>query len=37
MHGLAKPILTPVVRGATLGIASTLRWAFNAENYRKTH
>jgi uncharacterized protein (DUF2236 family) len=37
MHGLAKPILAPVVRGATLGIASTLRWAFETENYRRTH
>jgi len=37
MHGLAKPILAPAVRGATLGIASTLRWAFGAENYRRTH
>jgi uncharacterized protein (DUF2236 family) len=23
--------------GRTLGIASTLRWAFGAENYRRTH
>jgi len=37
MHGLAKPILAPAVRSATLGIASTLRWAFGAENYRRTH
>jgi uncharacterized protein (DUF2236 family) len=37
MHGLAKPILARAVRGATLGIASTLRWAFGAENYRRTH
>ena len=37
MHGLAKPILAPAVRGATLGIASTLRWAFGAKNYRRTH
>lgn len=37
MHGLDKPILAPAVRGATLGIASTLRWAFGAENYRRTH
>jgi uncharacterized protein (DUF2236 family) len=37
MHGLAKPKLAPIVRGATLGIASTLRWAFHAENYRRAH
>jgi uncharacterized protein (DUF2236 family) len=37
MHGLAKPILAPVVRGATFGFASTLRWAFGTQNYRRTH
>jgi uncharacterized protein (DUF2236 family) len=37
MHGLSRPILPPVVRGATLGIASTLRWAFAGERYRKSH
>ena len=35
MHGLTKPILAPVVRRATFGFASTLRWAFGTENYRK--
>ena len=29
MHGLSAPLLSvPLVRGATLGIAQTLRWAF---------
>lgn len=35
MHDLSLPFLQPVVRGATFGIASTLRWAFAGENYRK--
>ena len=35
MHGLARPVLPPIVRGATFGIASTLRWAFAGERYRK--
>ena len=34
MHGLSRPALPPVVRTATLGLASTLRWAFAGENYR---
>lgn len=34
LHGLRKPLLQPMVRGATLGVASTLRWAFAAEHYR---
>jgi hypothetical protein len=25
------------VRGATYGLAGTIRWAFAGENYRKTH
>jgi len=33
MHGLQKPILPPIVRGATFGLASTIRWAF-ADRYR---
>jgi uncharacterized protein (DUF2236 family) len=37
MHGLARPALPPMVRGATFGIAQTLRWAFAGENYRKAH
>lgn len=36
LHGLSRPILPPVVRGATYGVASTLRWAFAGEKYRKT-
>jgi uncharacterized protein (DUF2236 family) len=36
MHGLSRPIMPPVVRGATFGIASTLRWAFAGEKYRKS-
>lgn len=35
MHGLSRPVLPPIVRGATFGIASTLRWAFAGEHYRK--
>lgn len=35
MHGLARPMLPPVVRGATFGIARTLRWAFAGERYRR--
>jgi uncharacterized protein (DUF2236 family) len=37
MHGLSRPILPPVVRGATFGLAGTIRWAFAGENYRKSH
>jgi uncharacterized protein (DUF2236 family) len=37
MHGLPRPLLPPVVRGATFGIASTLRWAFAGEHYRRRH
>ena len=37
MHGLGKPILAPVIRGATFGFASTLRWAFETQNYRPRH
>jgi len=36
MHGLSRPMLPPMVRGATYGIARTIRWAFAGENYRKT-
>lgn len=36
MHGLSKPFIPPVVRGATLGVAGTLRWAFAGERYRKS-
>jgi len=35
MHGLSPPILPPVVRGATFGIAQTIRWAFAGERYRQ--
>ena len=37
MHGLSRPILPPAVRGATYGIAQTIRWAFAGEHYRKSH
>jgi uncharacterized protein (DUF2236 family) len=37
MHGLSRPILPPVVRGATFGVARTIRWAFAGENYRRPH
>lgn len=36
MHGLASPILPPLVRGATYGVARTIRWAFAGEHYRKS-
>ena len=36
MHGLSRALLPPVVRGATFGIAQTLRWAFAGERYRRT-
>jgi uncharacterized protein (DUF2236 family) len=35
MHGLSRPVLQPVVRGATLGLATTIRWAFAGERYRR--
>lgn len=35
LHGLETfPAVTPAVRGATRGLAGTLRWAFGAESYR---
>jgi uncharacterized protein (DUF2236 family) len=36
MHGLSRPALPPLVRGATFSIAGTIRWAFAGENYRRT-
>jgi uncharacterized protein (DUF2236 family) len=37
MHGLSRPVLPPMVRTATYGLAQTIRWAFAGENYRATH
>ena len=37
MHDLSQPLLVPVVRGATYGMAQTVRWAFAGEHYRKSH
>jgi len=37
MHGLSRPVISPVVRGATYGVAQTIRWAFAGEHYRKPH
>jgi len=34
MHGLSRPIISPIVRGATYGVARTIRWAFAGETYR---
>ena len=35
LHGLRRAVvMTPAVRGATRGLARTLRWAFAAEAYR---
>ena len=36
LHGLRTPLLQPVIRGATFGVAQTLRWAFSGEQYRPT-
>lgn len=36
MHGLARPLAPPFVRGATYGFAQTIRWAFAGERYRKS-
>lgn len=36
LHALSRPMLPPIVRGATFGLASTIRWAFAGENYRKS-
>ena len=36
MHGLARPLAPPFVRGATFGVARTIRWAFAGERYRKS-
>lgn len=35
MHGLPHAPAAPLVRGATLGLAGTLRWAFAGERYRQ--
>lgn len=35
MHGLSRPLLSPLVRGGTYGIAGAIRWAFAGERYRK--
>ena len=35
MHGLQKPMLPPMLRGATYGLASTIRWAFSGEHYHR--
>ncbi|MFL6830392.1 MAG: oxygenase MpaB family protein [Sphingomicrobium sp.] len=37
MHGLSRPFLPPMVRGATYSLARTLRWAFEGERYRASH
>jgi uncharacterized protein (DUF2236 family) len=35
MHGLPRPLLPLAIRGATFGMAGTLRWAFAADRYRE--
>jgi uncharacterized protein (DUF2236 family) len=35
MHGVSAPVLPPVIRGATFGVARMVRWAFAAEAYRR--
>jgi uncharacterized protein (DUF2236 family) len=37
MHGLSRPLLPPIVRGATYGLAQTIRWAFAGESSRRSH
>jgi uncharacterized protein (DUF2236 family) len=37
MHGLRRPLMSPVVRGVTYSMAQTLRWAFEGERYRASH
>jgi len=34
MHGLSRPLAFLAVRGATYGVARTIRWAFAGETYR---
>ncbi|HEX5257831.1 MAG TPA: oxygenase MpaB family protein [Sphingomicrobium sp.] len=36
MHGLSRPAMPPIVRGATSGVAQAIRWAFAGERYRRT-
>ncbi len=36
LHGLSRPALPSIVRNATYGVATTLRWAFAGEHYRKS-
>jgi uncharacterized protein (DUF2236 family) len=36
MHQLSGPFAPTIVRGATFGIAGTLRWAFAGERYRRS-
>lgn len=36
MHALTRPLAPPLVRGATYGVAQTIRWAFAGERYRKS-
>jgi uncharacterized protein (DUF2236 family) len=36
MHGLDRPLAPGIVRHATLGVAKTLRWAFEGERYRRS-
>ena len=36
IHGLPRPLGSPLVRGATFGVAGTIRWAFAGEKYRRT-
>lgn len=36
MHGLERSFAPPIVRGATFGIAGTLRWAFAGERSRSS-
>lgn len=35
MHGLSAPLAPPAIRGATYGLARTLRWAFAGERKRQ--
>lgn len=36
MHGLKRPLLSPLVRRGTYAMAGTVRWAFAGDRYRKS-
>jgi hypothetical protein len=36
MHALPPPMLAPIVRSGTYGMARAMRWAFAGEQYRRS-